>query len=214
MGNGTGTTDRRRLWEQFQKLGSVGEVIRVLVGYASNCWKEELDIAGRVNRVFDSNSALVASEVALERIGEIMAGVEATPFVLVEEFMTIAGQSFSNWGKDGSIPDYYGSLRQLRTRLLAEEADEYFEGERDDDLVQIMDGLADVIVVAYGTMLSYVGPVAANRILWNVGQSNLSKFNETPEGLVAVKREDGKVLKGDRYWEPEIESILRQEGFI
>lgn len=50
------------------------------------------------------------------------------------------------------------ATRQLRLKLLDEEFTEYIErGEDEDNLVEIVDGLLDIIVVAYGSILAYEG---------------------------------------------------------
>ena len=58
----------------------------------------------------------------------------------------------------GFPDDVSDPLRQLRIDLLVEEVEELRAALAADDVVEIADALADIIVVAYGTILAYCGP--------------------------------------------------------
>lgn len=76
-----------------------------------------------------------------------------TPGLLdgVREFMHAGNQLPSPGFRDAAT-------RKLRLSLLDEEFTEYVErGEEQDNLVEIVDGLLDIIVVAYGSLLAYEG---------------------------------------------------------
>lgn len=96
-------------------------------------------------------------------------------------------------------------LRNLRWDLLNEEVNEYFDAELADDQVEAADGLADIIVIAYGTLLAYYGKEKTLRILDEVGRSNLDKIG--PDGTVA-RRDDGKILKPEGWRGPDISAVL------
>lgn len=114
--------------------------------------------------------------------------------------MSAAGQT-----KNIGFPDTFGDdVRVLRRSLLAEEYGEYVSAEVDGDLVEVCDGLADIIVVALGTLFAYVGRTVATEILDEVSRSNLSKV---VDGVV-LKRADGKILKPESFFAPDIKSIL------
>lgn len=125
-----------------------------------------------------------------------------------EEFM-IRGRQLEQVGFPFDASDPKG-LRQLRIRLLSEEFYEYMEAEADNDLTEIVDGLIDVIVIAWGTLLSYVGPQAAEACAMEVGTSNLKKV--VGEGLPKF-REDGKIIKPEDWEPPRIADTLRAFGF-
>ena len=72
------------------------------------------------------------------------------------------------------------------------------------DLVGIADALADIVYVAYGTALTY--GIDLDAVLHEVHRSNMSKLGSDGKPLI---REDGKVLKSERYFPPDIESVLR-----
>lgn len=115
--------------------------------------------------------------------------------------------------------------RQLRVRLAAEEYREYLAGERatiegpDDviiwgeaDRVEVCDGAADQIVIAWGTLLTYVGEECATEILREVWDSNLAKVDGRHGPI--VRRGDGKLLKPEGWQPPDVAGVLRRHGFL
>jgi predicted HAD superfamily Cof-like phosphohydrolase len=94
---------------------------------------------------------------------------------------------------------------ELRKKLIAEEVKETLDAIDAGDLIEIADGLADIIVVVIGTALEYGIPLAA---VWDeVHRSNMAKLD--PETGKPIHREDGKVLKPASWTPPDIKSILR-----
>lgn len=138
-----------------------------------------------------------------------------------EEFMRRGGQDFENWQRlthgvdprEFSVPteqekfDLYllQELRDFRKKILSEEYIEYLKAESEHDAVEILDGLLDIIVVAYGTALSYFGPDVVRQAAHEVAFSNLSKV--VGEGL-PIKREDGKIMKPEGWLPPNIKGVL------
>lgn len=137
----------------------------------------------------------------------------------VEQFMALANQEVP--GKP-TIPDE--KTRRFRAKIILEEALETIEGlgfdvvmkpfdleleigpqVREPDLVKIVDGCADVIVVTTGT-LSACG-VADMPVQVEVDESNLRKF-----GPGSYKREDGKWMKPPDFRAPDIEAVLAAQG--
>ena len=100
----------------------------------------------------------------------------------------------------------YEALRALRRNLMREEVREYFDGEAVGDIVEIVDGLLDIIVIAWGTLLSYVGEELAGAAADEVGRSNLSKVDGSLGEI--VRRPDGKVLKPEGWQPPNIRKVL------
>jgi predicted HAD superfamily Cof-like phosphohydrolase len=113
------------------------------------------------------------------------------------EFMKLAEQNIA--GGQFDDPD----IRQLRVNLLNEEAQEYWRGEKRNDLVEVVDGLLDVIVIAWGTLLAYVGVEKAERAAAEVVRSNLDKVKDG-----VVRREDGKILKPAGWRGPDIAGAI------
>jgi predicted HAD superfamily Cof-like phosphohydrolase len=79
------------------------------------------------------------------------------------------------------------------------------EQVHEPDMVKIVDGCADVIVVTTGT-LSACG-VADCSVQDEVDQSNLRKF-----GPGSYKREDGKWMKPPDFRPPDIEAVLAAQA--
>jgi predicted HAD superfamily Cof-like phosphohydrolase len=95
------------------------------------------------------------------------------------------------------------SLAKLRAALLQEEVGEFVTAAEKGDLAAIADALADIAYVVYGTALTY--GIDLDPVLREVHRSNMSKLGRDGKPLM---REDGKVLKSDRYFPPDIASVL------
>lgn len=138
-------------------------------------------------------------------------------------------QATSEFTRLAELPEGIGlgddDTRKLRIRLLAEEFREYLAGERatvegpDEvilwdapDPVEIADGLADQIVIAWGTLLTYFGEEVAREVCREVFVSNLAKVDGTHGDI--VRREDGKLLKPPGWQPPDVAGVLRRHGFI
>jgi predicted HAD superfamily Cof-like phosphohydrolase len=98
------------------------------------------------------------------------------------------------------------ALARLRVALLEEEVGEFVAASERGDLIGVADALADIVYVAYGTALTYGFDLDA--VLHEVHRSNMSKLGSDGNPLI---REDGKVLKSERYFPPDIESVLRRQ---
>lgn len=98
-----------------------------------------------------------------------------------------------------------GAAYGKEARSLIEEA---FQAARaaDDhtrDTVEVADALGDLVYVIYGMALELGIPMGA--LLHEIQRSNLSKLG--PDGK-PIYREDGKVLKGDDFFPPNIPGVL------
>lgn len=116
-------------------------------------------------------------------------------------------EKFMKYGKQLDNASFDDEIRVLRIRLLEEEFEEYINAEDRDDLVEVIDGLLDIIVIAWGTLLSYVGPKAAKAAAMEVARSNLEKV--IGEGL-PLFREDGKIIKPEGWRPPQIADVLTE----
>ena len=79
------------------------------------------------------------------------------------------------------------------------------EGER--DVIEAADALADLVYVVYGMAIE--SGMNLDSVLAEVQASNLSKL--MPDGSVKL-REDGKVLKGPNFFQPNIARGLGLES--
>jgi predicted HAD superfamily Cof-like phosphohydrolase len=91
--------------------------------------------------------------------------------------------------------------KDLRMELIKEETKEYLEAEEQNDMIGIADSLADLIYVICGAALEYGIPL--DEVFEEVQRSNMTKFKGGPH-----YREDGKLLKGKFFEEPNIRKIL------
>lgn len=91
------------------------------------------------------------------------------------------------------IPDDY--TKALRLRLLREEFQETIDAIRADDLVEIADGLADLVYVAVGAAISYGIPF--NDVFAEVHRTNMAKLTRCP--TVGCRHSvDSGLLPGER----------------
>jgi len=100
----------------------------------------------------------------------------------------------------GEVPE---DVKNLRIRLIEEEWAETKKAMEEKDIVEIADGLADLLYVVFGTAVAYGIPI--DEVFRAVHWSNMSKVH--PDGT--VKRDEfGKILKPDGF-RPPTEMIRR-----
>ena len=93
----------------------------------------------------------------------------------------------------------------LRYNLMKEENEEYLEACENNDLVEIADALGDQLYILCGTILKHGLQHKIEEVFEEIQKSNMSKLDA--EGS-PIFREDGKILKGENYFKPNIKSIL------
>ena len=123
----------------------------------------------------------------------------ATNFDLVEEFMTAFGQDVE---KGASMPDRKTAM--LRLKLILEEYEELETAVEEQHLVGIADALTDILYVTYGA--GHAFGINLDQCFKEVHESNMSKLG--PDGK-PIYREDGKVMKGPDYREPDLRKVLK-----
>lgn len=99
--------------------------------------------------------------------------------------------------------DAISDVWNLRMELVSEEYGEFREAMEAGHLVAIADAIADLIVVAAGTAVSFGIPL--DRCFAEVHRSNMSKLGEDGK---PIYREDGKVLKGPNFSPPNLREII------
>lgn len=100
--------------------------------------------------------------------------------------------------------DIADSLAKLRVALMEEEVGELIGAVDHSDIIAIADALADIVYVAYGTAVTY--GIDLDRVLSEVHRSNMSKLDKDGQPLI---RDDGKVIKSDQYFPPDIAGVLK-----
>lgn len=97
---------------------------------------------------------------------------------------------------------------KLRFDLMREENEEYLEAAQNGDLVEVADALGDMLYILCGTILKHGLQEKMADVFEEIQRSNMSKLDKDGE---PIYREDGKVLKGEMYFRPNIASILGVE---
>jgi len=90
----------------------------------------------------------------------------------------------------------------LYMELIREEFEELKAAHKDFDVVEVADACGDLIWVILGLANSLGIPM--RQVWYEISASNMSK---TVEGKV-IKREDGKILKPETYFPPNIQRAL------
>lgn len=96
---------------------------------------------------------------------------------------------------------------ELRHRLMQEENEEYLEAARNGDLVEVADALGDMLYILCGTILKHGLHDKIEEVFEEIQRSNMSKLDADGQ---PIYREDGKVLKSELYFPPDIGSILER----
>lgn len=123
---------------------------------------------------------------------------QKTNFDLVEDFMKAFGQEVK------SDPDFPNDETvSLRIELIAEELNELFDACEQKDIVEVADALTDILYVTYGA--GHAFGIDLDECFREVQRSNMSKLGEDGK---PIYRDDGKVLKGPNYSEPDLKKFL------
>jgi len=119
-------------------------------------------------------------------------------FEKVGDFMEAFGQKVE---LEPTWPDF--STRELRLELISEEFSELCQAVEDRDMVEIADALTDLLYVIYGA--GHAFGIDLDECFLEVHTSNMSKLGEDGK---PIYREDGKVMKGPHFFQPDLAEIL------
>ncbi len=98
-------------------------------------------------------------------------------------------------------------LIELRHRLMQEENDEYLDACKKEDITLIADALGDQLYILFGTIITHGLQHKIEEVFDEIHRSNMSKLDDNRK---PIYREDGKVLKSNNYFLPDIKSILEK----
>jgi predicted HAD superfamily Cof-like phosphohydrolase len=115
--------------------------------------------------------------------------------------------TFRAHAEDEPTTDLMAETIALRVSLIQEELDEYRNAAETRDLVEVADALSDLMYVVLGTYVAHGLHLHAEPLFAEVHRSNMSKLDDAGEPIF---REDGKVLKSDRFEQPDLQTILSQ----
>ena len=102
----------------------------------------------------------------------------------------------------------------LRADLLDEELLEYIDANRERNLVEVLDALADQLYIVYGTIISHGLQDVIEEAFDRVHKSNMSKLGEdgkpiiNGEGYLDTSRPLGKVLKSKNYVPVDLKDLV------
>lgn len=97
---------------------------------------------------------------------------------------------------------------KLRYDLMAEENDEYLEACEKGSLVEIADALGDQLYILCGTILKHGMQHIIEDVFDEIQASNMSKLGKDGK---PVFRADGKILKGEDYFKPNISKFINKD---
>lgn len=105
------------------------------------------------------------------------------------------------------VGDIGGKDALLRYTLMREENEEYLEAAQRGDLVEVADALGDMLYILCGTILKHGLQDRIAAVFEEIQRSNMSKLDANGQ---PIYREDGKVLKSELYFRPDIAGVLAQ----
>ena len=95
-------------------------------------------------------------------------------------------------------------INELRISLVNEELEEFKEAIKSNDLKEVADALTDILYVTYGA--GHAFGINLDQCFEEVQQSNMSKLSEDGK---PIYNEEGKVMKGPKYFKPDLNKFLK-----
>lgn len=93
----------------------------------------------------------------------------------------------------------------MRYELMREENDEYLEACKTGDGIGIADALGDKLYILIGTIIEHGMQDKITDVFNEIHRSNMSKLGNDGK---PIYREDGKVLKGENYFKPNLKQFF------
>ena len=122
-----------------------------------------------------------------------------TNFEKVGLFMKTFGQEVKTTSSLSSE-----KINNLRISLINEELEEFKEAIRNNDLKEAADALTDILYVTYGA--GHAFGINLDKCFDEVQRSNMSKLGEDGK---PIYNEFGKVMKGPKYFKPDLSKFLK-----
>jgi predicted HAD superfamily Cof-like phosphohydrolase len=115
-------------------------------------------------------------------------------FNKVKTFMETFGQEVKTKPSFSTV-----KINSLRYDLIKEELDELKVAMKNNDLLEVADALTDILYVTYGA--GHAFGIDLDKCFEEVQNSNMSKLDENGK---PIYKEDGKVMKGPKYFKPDL----------
>ena len=122
-----------------------------------------------------------------------------TNFNSVKKFMEVFGQEVKTKAEFPSE-----KIIKLRYNLIKEELDEFEEALKDRNLKEVADALTDILYVTYGA--GHAFGIDLDKCFDEVQRSNMSKLDEHGK---PIYNEHGKVMKGPKYFQPDLGKFIK-----
>ena len=122
-----------------------------------------------------------------------------TNFEKVGLFMKTFGQEVKT--STGLSTD---KINSLRISLINEELEELKKAISENNIVEVADALTDILYVAYGA--GHAFGIDLDKCFKEVQNSNMSKLGEDGK---PIYNEHGKVMKGPKYFKPDLSKFLK-----
>ena len=119
-------------------------------------------------------------------------------FLKVKIFMDTYGQEVKS---KAEFPNK--NIVNLRLNLIKEELEELQEAIKQEDLLEVADALTDILYVTYGA--GHAFGIDLDNCFDEVQKSNMSK--QGADGK-PIYNQDGKVMKGPKYFKPNLKQFL------
>ena len=123
-----------------------------------------------------------------------------TNFESVRKFMETFGQEIR---EKASFPN--DKIVSLRYDLIKEELDELQEAINNKDIKEVADALTDILYVTYGA--GHAFGINLDKCFAEVQNSNMSKLGSDGK---PIYNEKGKVMKGPKYFKPDLSKFINQ----
>ena len=95
-------------------------------------------------------------------------------------------------------------INELRISLINEELEELKKAVKDNDISEVADALTDILYVVYGA--GHAFGINLDKCFNEVQESNMSKLDENGK---PIYNEHGKVMKGPKYFKPDLSKFLK-----
>lgn len=97
----------------------------------------------------------------------------------------------------------------LRYKLLMEEIEELVTAYAQNNIIEITDAVIDCMYILIGTAVQFGIADKLEQCFDEIHESNMSKLDKNGKAII---RKDGKVLKSDLYFPPNLNKILNEKN--
>ena len=122
-----------------------------------------------------------------------------TNFEKVGLFMKTFGQEIKNKTELSTE-----KINLLRISLIKEVLEELQQAVRENNILEVADALTDILYVTYGA--GHAFGINLDKCFNEVQESNMSKLGENGK---PIYNEHGKVMKGPKYFKPELSKFIK-----